>query len=299
MAHTAPAPAIDTALFARNNGVTRDSSGTLHLVIKKTTDMGHGVFAKVDILQGTTMLIEEPTLILSAPRDQKNKLVLDVKEVNHEISKLSANSRRQIQRLTSIIEDPERASNKDRVEVNCHDVAQRNGTSQCGVSLFYSRINHSCAPNAEHVWRPEVGTGRMVLQAIADIQDGEQITINYLGNDWASYHERKKKLEEDYGFQCYSCRLCWEDWEGQPTRRFQERRSRMKTFENDFHPVAVPALHAGALTGSHATFVKGCNAEVAGEFFLLIELELNDFRAPPPGHRRPQPHTVDSRLSKW
>ena len=48
-----------------------------------------------------------------------------------------------------------------------------------GVFLKMSRFNHACKPNAEAFWNEDVGINDLI--AIRSIQQGEEITISYLG----------------------------------------------------------------------------------------------------------------------
>ncbi|CEF88802.1 hypothetical protein FGSG_12802 [Fusarium graminearum PH-1] len=72
------------------------------------------------------------------------------------------------------------------------------------VFLATSRINHSCKPNAQNRWNQ--GLGKITVHAVEDIEQGQEITITYLGNPEV-YEERQKKLKNAFGFDC-CCRLC-------------------------------------------------------------------------------------------
>ena len=89
-----------------------------------------------------------------------------------------------------------------------------------GVFLRISRLNHSCRPNCEVVWRDESKCQQVV--AIRDIEDGDELTICYLNmeNRMKTAEERKKILRP-YGF-CCSCRDCAGEEDIQKIRRFQE-----------------------------------------------------------------------------
>ena len=47
-----------------------------------------------------------------------------------------------------------------------------------GVLLQISRFNHSCAPNAESVWRKGESEG-CEIRAVSKIKLGDEITVNY------------------------------------------------------------------------------------------------------------------------
>jgi SET and MYND domain-containing protein len=70
------------------------------------------------------------------------------------------------------------------------------------------RFNHSCAPNSFPVYNPQKGN-RLVSARL--IKPGEEITCSYL-NTLARVADRKKKLKEEYCFDC-SCSKCKRDEE--------------------------------------------------------------------------------------
>ncbi|XP_049279125.1 histone-lysine N-trimethyltransferase SMYD5 [Anopheles funestus] len=78
-----------------------------------------------------------------------------------------------------------------------------------GSALYatQSKINHSCAPNAETVFPNSNHV--LALRATSDIQPGEEICISYLDecNAQRSRHTRQKILKEYYLFVC-QCEKC-------------------------------------------------------------------------------------------
>ena len=74
-----------------------------------------------------------------------------------------------------------------------------------------SRLNHSCQPNAE--WQIELGqTGRRVptlsLRTKQTVKKGEELTIDYIRElPNLEQSERRKLLQQDYGFLC-TCVRC-------------------------------------------------------------------------------------------
>ena len=47
-----------------------------------------------------------------------------------------------------------------------------------GVAIHISRFNHSCAPNAENVWRSGENDA-CEIRAVSKIKPGDEITVNY------------------------------------------------------------------------------------------------------------------------
>lgn len=62
-------------------------------------------------------------------------------------------------------------------------------------------LNHSCLPNAEASWND--GLGKLLVYAVRDIKQGEEITISYVPLPF----ERKGRRARDLGFSC-KCDIC-------------------------------------------------------------------------------------------
>ncbi|XXG94298.1 hypothetical protein Hte_000552 [Hypoxylon texense] len=54
-----------------------------------------------------------------------------------------------------------------------------------GLFYLYSRINHSCVPNAHASYNPTLK--RLTIHAIHNIKAGDQILVNYIGDALAAY----------------------------------------------------------------------------------------------------------------
>jgi len=68
-----------------------------------------------------------------------------------------------------------------------------------------SRINHSCVPNAQGNFHD--GMGMLNVHATRDIEGGEEVVINYLGESAQVRSVRGEKLRDGYGFEC-ACAAC-------------------------------------------------------------------------------------------
>lgn len=80
------------------------------------------------------------------------------------------------------------------------------GLDRQAVFPGISRINHSCLPSAEGNFHE--GLGKLNVHATRDIQDGEEVMINYLKETGVALREqRQAKLLEGYGFDC-NCTAC-------------------------------------------------------------------------------------------
>ena len=72
-----------------------------------------------------------------------------------------------------------------------------------GVSLKFSRFNHSCRPNAEWFWNEDTNT--QDVRAVRRIKEGEEITVRYTIL-W-SREERLTELKNNFNFDCH-CDAC-------------------------------------------------------------------------------------------
>jgi len=91
------------------------------------------------------------------------------------------------------------------------DIAKESGQfvdcEGSGLYLIQSACNHSCEPNAEVTFPYNNST--LVLVAMADISENEEICISYLDGCQRerSRHSRQKILRENYLFTC-TCPRC-------------------------------------------------------------------------------------------
>ncbi|KAI1456442.1 hypothetical protein F4805DRAFT_458866 [Annulohypoxylon moriforme] len=88
-----------------------------------------------------------------------------------------------------------------------------------GIFPIYSRINHSCIPNAR--WAYNNQTGEMEVFAARDIADNEEVTISYLFQ-WESLHTFDNRDVHFLlrGFRC-DCEVCLEP---KPDRDVRDKR---------------------------------------------------------------------------
>ena len=81
---------------------------------------------------------------------------------------------------------------------------QNNG----GLFLTIARINHSCRPNANHIWRADLQ--KTLIFATRDIEAGEEISITYgPSGECLDTAERRAYLKERFSFEC-GCEMCAE-----------------------------------------------------------------------------------------
>ena len=83
------------------------------------------------------------------------------------------------------------------------------GADRAGGGLFLttSRMNHSCRPNVNHHWSPEL---QMTLVfAARDIAAGEELCTTYGPSEWMGTRGRREFLSERFKFVC-NCEMCLE-----------------------------------------------------------------------------------------
>ncbi|KAI1204923.1 SET domain-containing protein [Annulohypoxylon truncatum] len=85
-----------------------------------------------------------------------------------------------------------------------------------GVFSLYSRIGHSCVPNAYNSWNPTLE--RLTIHALHDLKAGDQIFVNYTGNVCRTRQQRAFSLAATWGIIC-SCPACTEPAIDQLRRR--------------------------------------------------------------------------------
>ncbi|KAF1986995.1 SET domain-containing protein [Aulographum hederae CBS 113979] len=78
-------------------------------------------------------------------------------------------------------------------------------TWQQAVFPTISRLNHACVPNAQGNFHE--GTGKFNVHTIRDVQEGEEVTLNYLQEVGMVRNARREKLSKGYGFEC-GCPAC-------------------------------------------------------------------------------------------
>lgn len=88
-----------------------------------------------------------------------------------------------------------------------------------GHGLFENacKLNHSCKPNC--AWLTTQDGKAKEIRAIATIEEGEELTIDYVGNALESIPQRRQELLTTKGFICQCDRCSAEN--GDDTRRFE------------------------------------------------------------------------------
>lgn len=93
---------------------------------------------------------------------------------------------------------------------------------QQAVFRRISRINHSCVPNTQGNFHAELG--RFNVHSTRDIEEGEELTLNYLQELGVGREKRQQSLLRGYGFAC-ECPAC--DLTLERARKGEKRRVTM------------------------------------------------------------------------
>ena len=127
---------------------------------------------------------------------------------------------------------------------DCFSPSKERETSVCVSAVFrtIARINHSCCPNSYAAWDAvrEVQT----VHALQTIEDGDEVTIAYLGggDGWdGTRASRRAELARKYRFDC-ACAAC--SLTGDALQLSERRRQRMRAIHRLLYGTAAAAATA-------------------------------------------------------
>ncbi|KAF2158465.1 hypothetical protein M409DRAFT_71630 [Zasmidium cellare ATCC 36951] len=160
---------------------------------------GNGVFATQPIPASTLILSEAPIVTIPKFSHQERYSTL----VLPQLQNLSAVQKRNFFELNSNFQDMRPIESITKTNA----IPLGSAASMGGVFLKCSRFNHSCTANAAYHWNEDVEEEK--VYSVRDIDDGEEITVNYLSDEvWAlPGRERRRQIQEAYGFDCV-CSRC-------------------------------------------------------------------------------------------
>ncbi|CAE7488370.1 set5 [Symbiodinium sp. CCMP2592] len=102
------------------------------------------------------------------------------------------------------LQDPGYKSPEGVFQTNSLPVGDSNSL---GLFPLISRFNHSCCPNAGYRGRAFMDEEVQVVQAMRDIQSGEEICVSYFNGYFTTSDGRQKQTMMSWGFQC-RCEAC-------------------------------------------------------------------------------------------
>lgn len=162
---------------------------TLHTLveIRDTELKGLGVFALRDIQPGTILLSEAPLVTLIDTGSRADPL-------DFAVNALSPEKKASFLSLHSFSRNRNESLSRSIVYSNGYAIMNDLGT---GVFETASRINHSCVPNSQYLWKESIG--RMLFWNDVKLMEGEEVTVDY--------GHKPKYLAKIYGFVC-ACGGC-------------------------------------------------------------------------------------------
>ncbi|KAG9494754.1 hypothetical protein J7337_013893 [Fusarium musae] len=167
-------------------------------VIRPVQGKGQGLFATSKIHKGTRILSEAP--IFKIPRDEP-----DIEVVDHAIIRALKILDRDHQRAFFGLHNAYGKSHTPFLGIaRTNALPLGSEAREVGIFLDASRCNHSCQANAQNTWNASIGC--LTIHALRDIEEGQEITISYLGRRM-EFAERQVFLKAKFFFDC-SCDLC-------------------------------------------------------------------------------------------
>jgi len=200
--------------------------------IQEIGDSGLGMVATAKILTGDIIVRETPVLVIPAEvKDARYSWQEKVEYLENTVAQLSKDEKNEYFKLHDCKCLPGSEKSAEGIfRTNNFALGPLTPHTAHGVFLKTSRLNHSCHPNSEVIWKADSECQEVI--AIRDIEEGEEMTICYLNmeNRMKTARERKKILRQ-YGFSC-SCKFCTGEEDEEGMRRFQEM-SRMLGGQSD------------------------------------------------------------------
>ncbi|RFU77846.1 set domain-containing 5 [Trichoderma arundinaceum] len=181
----------------RNEAAAQAGNEGLY-AIQAIPGKGQGLIATSRILKGTRILSEAP--LFKVPRNTS-----DLKVVNDLIVKAVKGLDKAQQRAFLSLHNAHGRDKQPFLGISRTNALPLGSEAREGaIFLEASRINHACRHNAQNTWNENIR--RLTIHAVRDIEEGEEITISYLGAT-SDYAERQAFLKRTFFFDC-GCELC-------------------------------------------------------------------------------------------
>lgn len=241
---------------------------TEQLEVRKASNGGLGVFAKIPIRQGE-LIVETVTFMVSTshlpgPNPTWRHVMLDMRndnlEARHVEDAMRNLSKEKLEEFRASYADAR--SDLHRFQIVSYDICPVFGgpPTAFATTPIGPYLNHSCVGNLQYSW--DEASRTVHLRAVQDIALGEQICLCYmLDSEWMSSEARKAELNLIYDFPC-GCPLCSDLKRCAVSDRLRESirplQERLKTFVQSGRPV----------TSERTIF------EDADQYIDLVEREL-------------------------
>lgn len=164
-------------------------------VLQDVPGKGKGLIATENIEPGTLILAEEPLFTTGSLSDPATI----EKDLGAIVRSLPKESQRAFLSLHNNNPGLEPFSNI--VRSNAYPLGPSSEVG--GLFPLVARINHSCRPNAQHVWLNH--KAREAVHAVRKISKGDELTLSY--SNGGPSQPRREALKTYFGFDC-QCELC-------------------------------------------------------------------------------------------
>lgn len=171
----------------------------LMCTLREVSGKGNGLVATRKIPMGTRILSEEP--IIRVPEAAPDTQALRA-SINQQVDALTPENRQAFLSMLNIHDDDAASRYLGIIRTNSLPFGDRE--REAGIFINACRINHDCDNNAEKSWNGNIN--RHTVHAKRDIENGEEITVYYLGV-LNSRETRQEALRRKFKIAC-SCRLC-------------------------------------------------------------------------------------------
>jgi len=250
-------PLLFAILLASQQDRDEQEQGNSHsdpsaklFTVKSVSDKGLGAFASRDIARGEVIITERPLFIWPTKLDAAtaHELVAQLTPSAKNAFFGLANAADPTSQLDPILAI--RATNAFAVElpplprgtIPAGNLLPPNATTTLPTTASFifpriARINHSCAPNADHSmdWQAL----RMSVYATTAISASEEVSIEYTsGLVQMARDARREVLKRDFGFECH-CPVCAQT--GEALAKSDARRRELDAI--------VAALGSGSVAG--------------------------------------------------
>ena len=138
--------------------------------------------------------------------------------------------------------------------------AVRLDSDQFGLFPTIALVNHNCAPGG--VWGG-AGEDWLELRAVRPLQAGEEVTVNYIGDQSLLLDpaQRSALTLQGWGFQC-RCEGCTEDRDADTRRLLAELQRRLRTALCCGRYPALPGLHSQQVRALQRLHCRNQQAEL-------------------------------------
>ena len=189
--------------------------------VEEIPEKGVGCVAVVDLVPGTLVLREEPTLYVTPDMDGHAETINAFAELNSE----EQDKVLQLYNAYSMEESLWTETMRKELDicvVDAGDISYTGVSKQTalkvwqiwltnaydqGIFLLLSRFNHSCQPNTEYFWNTDLEVWALDVRTVRQVRAGEELTVCYRSFWPNSTMERQSMLRGSYSFDCY-CEGC-------------------------------------------------------------------------------------------